>query len=152
MKIIMQVLTASYVLLIYAHISFAQNTPVYPTGFSTPVAFEITKPLRDNPVLTPQEINSIVPYNLNHQDREINPDLTPPDFDNMPIDPGEQTIPGWIRVSKAIPPSFKEQKNIPDSSPSGLKSNTKCTKKKGMETKKKEQDNSTTKQAGDKIE
>ena len=152
MKIIIQVLTASYVFLFYAHISFAQDTPVYPTGFSTPVAFEITKPLRDNPVLTPQEINSIVPYNLNHQDREINLDLTPPDFDNMPLDPGKQTFPGWIKRSKAILPSFKDQENIPDNSSSVYTSQSKNTKKKGMETKKKVLDNSTTKQAGNKIE
>ena len=95
-------------LLIYVHFSFGQDGPVYPTGFSTAVAYGVTN-IRYNRVLTPQEINSMETYNLNHQDRKINPDITPPDFDNMPIDPGEQTFPGWKKCSKATQQNFTEQ-------------------------------------------
>lgn len=99
--------------LISVYFSFAQDTPVHPGVIKTAVAYEITKPLRDNPVLTSQEANLNELYLNNHQDREINPDITPPDFDNMPNDPGEQTFPGWKKFSKVTQQNFTVQNSDP---------------------------------------
>ncbi len=115
----------STAILISVYFSFAQDTPVYPGVIKTAVAYEITKPLRDNPIVTSQEYDSVDFYQNNSKDWKINPNIDLPDFDNMPIDPGEQTFPGWKKCSKATQQNFTEQNSdssttsqppVPDSS------------------------------------
>jgi len=96
-------------LFIFVHFSFAQDTPVYPNVIKTPLAFEITKPLRDNPVVEEQWFDIKEFYMNNQHDREINPNITPPDFNNMPVDPNEQTKSGWIQSGKATLQNFAGQ-------------------------------------------
>ncbi|MCB0805659.1 MAG: PKD domain-containing protein [Bacteroidales bacterium] len=93
----------------FIHSGYSQDGPVYPTLIKTPVAFEITKPLRDNPVVEDKWFDVNEFYMNDHRDREINPNITPPDFSNMPADPGEQTKPGWLQTGKTTLQNFAGQ-------------------------------------------
>ena len=74
-----------------------QNQVAHPTLISTPAFFGISTPLKDAPLFSPGESqHQEFEYN-NHNDREINPDIFPPDFSQMPADPNIQTKQGWIK-------------------------------------------------------
>ena len=88
---------------------FAQDEAIYPNVILTPVAFEITEPLKDNPIDLSFELDQAEFYMNKQRDREINPNIFPPDFDNMPIDPGVQTKPGWVEGTKATLSNFAGQ-------------------------------------------
>ncbi|MCF6366535.1 MAG: GEVED domain-containing protein [Bacteroidales bacterium] len=92
-------------ILIFAFIThnqiFAQNK-VYPTVIKKPVGFEITKPLKDNPVITGFEKQYEEFYMNKHRDRIIDPSITPPDFKSMPVDPNVQKEQGRIKNSKGL--------------------------------------------------
>ncbi len=87
----------------------AQDEVVHPTVIKTPVAFEITGPLRDNPIVTETATANEEAYLNDHRDREINPNIKPPDFNNMPVDPNVQTKPGWVEGTKATLMNFAGQ-------------------------------------------
>ncbi len=89
--------------------SISQNKVVHPTVIKTPVAFEITGPLRDNPVVSSDEFANEEFYLNDHRDRKLNPDIKPPDFNNMPVDPNVQTKAGWIESTKATLHNFAGQ-------------------------------------------
>lgn len=84
LKIIFVIFTL-IILLINVNTATAQNA-VHPTSVSTPVGFAISCPLRDNTVVS---YSSFQPRKIPIK-REINPNIQPPDFGNMPPDPGIQ--------------------------------------------------------------
>ncbi|RLD52335.1 MAG: hypothetical protein DRJ05_17510, partial [Bacteroidetes bacterium] len=88
---------------------FAQDEAVHPNEILTPIAFEITGPLRDNPIDLSFELDQAEFYMNNQRDREINPNIFPPDFENMPNDPGVQTKAGWKESPKATLKNFAGQ-------------------------------------------
>ncbi|MCF6169425.1 MAG: GEVED domain-containing protein [Bacteroidales bacterium] len=69
---------------------------VHPTVIKKPVGFSISAPLRDAPIVTTGDLKDEEFYMNRHRDRVLNPDIFPPDFNNMPPDPGEQTQMGWV--------------------------------------------------------
>jgi len=89
---------------------FAQKT-VHPNIIKTPIGFEITKPLKDNPVITITGLEKQYDefYMNKHRDRVINPNITPPDFKSMPIDPNVQTEQGLISNSKGLTKNYAGQ-------------------------------------------
>lgn len=87
----------------------SQETAISPTIILTPVAFEITEPLRDNPVISNNEFSESEFYMNAQRDRKINPDIVPPDFNDIPPDPGVQRKSGWIQSSKASLNNFAGQ-------------------------------------------
>ena len=89
--------------------TFGQDDPIHPNIIKTPIAFEITKPLRDNPIVEDKVLSDEEFYMNAQRDREINPNIFPPDFDIMPADPGIQTKPGWIEGTKATLQNFAGQ-------------------------------------------
>jgi len=83
----------SAILMLATNVNPSQaQTAVHPTSVTGPVGFAISGPLRDNPVVSP---SSFQPREIPRR-REVNPDIRPPDYGNMPLDPGEQKEPGWI--------------------------------------------------------
>ncbi len=107
MKRILFLLVAILVIPIF---SFSQNgktnpsdSPVVsPSVILTPIAFEITGPLRDNPIVEDFSLQSgEVDFNK-REDRILDPNITPPDFSNVPLDPNVQTKNGTIGGAKGI--------------------------------------------------
>ena len=107
----MKYYTTILLLLIFPLFGFAQSytvkknalpvqkkiTAVHPTLISTPAFFGISHPLSQAPIATPgQSQQEEFEYN-SHEERQINPNIFPPDFNQMPVDPNLQTEPGWIR-------------------------------------------------------
>jgi hypothetical protein len=87
----------------------AQET-VRPTTIKSPVGFAISSPLKDNPIITGFELQNEEFYMNKHRTRKIDPNIKPPDFSRMPIDPGEQTQQGWIdNSSKALNKNYAGQ-------------------------------------------
>lgn len=94
---------------LFQHELFAQDEAVHPNVIITPVAFEITGPLSDNPIDLSFELDQAEFYMNKQRDRKINPNIFPPDFENMPEDLGVQTKAGWIDGSKATLMNFAGQ-------------------------------------------
>jgi PKD repeat protein len=93
----------------YSNPGISQEEVIYPNVILTPVAFEITGPLSENPVVGETDFMD-EEFLMNAQrDRIINPDILPPDFSNIPSDPGQQTKPGWIEGTKATLMNFAGQ-------------------------------------------
>jgi PKD repeat protein len=100
-------------LLIFAFVltgsTYAQEV-VKPTVIKKAVGFAISSPLKDNPVITGYELQNEEFYMNKHKTRKIDPNIKPPDFSRMPIDPGNQTQMGWIDNSaKALNKNFAGQ-------------------------------------------
>jgi hypothetical protein len=89
--------------------SYAQDKPIYPNVIKTPIAFEVTGRLDANPIVTETDFSEAEFFMNAHRDREINPDILPPDFENMPVDPGMQTKAGWIENQKVTLQNFAGQ-------------------------------------------
>jgi len=85
------------------------ESTVYPTTIKTPVGFSVSKPLRDAPVDTTINVTNEEFYMNKHRDREINPNIKPPDFKNMPADPGEQTTMGSISSGRGLDYNYAGQ-------------------------------------------
>ena len=73
-----------------------QNSVVHPTVVATPTHFGISTPLRDAPVVSDEPFQKDEFIYNNHEDRKINPNIKPPDFNKMPPDPNMQTEQGTI--------------------------------------------------------
>jgi len=73
-----------------------QYNVVHPTVVKTPTYFGISTPLRDAPVVSDEPFQKDEFIYNNHEDREINPNIKPPDFNKMPPDPNVQTEQGPI--------------------------------------------------------
>ena len=83
---------------------------VKPTVIKHPIGFSITKPLKDNPIVTGFEKQNDEFYMNRHRDRDLNPNITPPDFDKMPADPNMQIKQGRINNgSKALAHNYAGQ-------------------------------------------
>ncbi len=100
-------------LLIFAFVltgnMFAQDI-VKPNVVKKAVGFAISSPLKDNPIITGFELQNEEFYMNKHRTRKIDPNIKPPDFSRMPIDPNEQTQMGWIdNGSKALNKNFAGQ-------------------------------------------
>jgi hypothetical protein len=97
--------------------SSTDSPVVHPEVIKTPIAFEITGPLRDNPIVTDFSFQTgEVDFNK-REDRYLNPDITPPDFNNRPIDKNVQTKPGTLSTGKGILHNYAGQNsgsNPPD--------------------------------------
>ncbi len=88
----------------------AHGKVVHPTLIKTPEFFGISTPLRDAPIATPQQSQSQEFEYNNHEDRTINPNISPPDFNQMPADSNEQTYQGWIKNdSRALTNNYAGQ-------------------------------------------
>ncbi|MEZ5195903.1 MAG: hypothetical protein R2764_05760 [Bacteroidales bacterium] len=87
----------------------AQDEPISPSVIKTPIAFEITGPLSDNPIVSETAFSDVEFFMNAQRDREINPTIFPPDFNTMPTDPGVQTKPGWKDNGKATLMNFAGQ-------------------------------------------
>ena len=95
-----------------------QQTVVHPSQIATPVFFGTSSPLKDAPIVTESSsTDKDVEFN-SYEDRQINPDIKPPDFENMPADPSVQKEYGWIKTgTKGIFKNFEGQStgsNPPD--------------------------------------
>ncbi|MBU1681079.1 MAG: hypothetical protein KKD86_19850, partial [Bacteroidetes bacterium] len=78
--------------LIDMHNITAQDIIVHPSVIKKPVGFAISGPLRNNPVVSYSDFEAKeIPIN-----RKINPNIQPPDFSKILLDPGEQTQFGLI--------------------------------------------------------
>ncbi len=82
---------------------------VHPAISKKPIGFAISKPLRDAPVVTGFENNEQEFYMNKYEDRKINPNIKPPDFNNMPIDPNVQTKQGTINGTKGLIHNYSGQ-------------------------------------------
>ncbi len=93
----------------FVNISIAQVI-VSPKLIKKPIGFEITKPLKNNPIVSGFEKQESEFYMNKHRDRIIDPNILPPDFKTMPVDPNEQKTDGWINNStKALNKNFAGQ-------------------------------------------
>ncbi|MCD4794621.1 MAG: T9SS type A sorting domain-containing protein [Bacteroidales bacterium] len=89
--------------------AFAQEK-ISPNLVKKPIGFSISKPLKDNPIITGFENQHEEFYMNKHRSRVINPNIKPPDFNKMPVDPNEQTEQGWINnSSKALNKNYAGQ-------------------------------------------
>jgi len=88
----------------------AEPIVVHPGIISTPVYFGISTPLKDAPVVTDFSFQEgEFEYN-DHRDREINPNIKPPVFKDLPFDPNVQKQQGWIKnESRATIKNFAGQ-------------------------------------------
>ncbi len=82
---------------------------VHPTISKKPLGFAISKPLRDAPVVSGFEKQQQEFYMNKYEDRKINPNIKPPDFKNMPVDPNIQTKQGEIKGTKGLLKNFAGQ-------------------------------------------
>ncbi|RLD41595.1 MAG: hypothetical protein DRI89_09470 [Bacteroidetes bacterium] len=105
----MKFLTTTILIVFIATFAFSQQkvktkaqTTVYPTTIKTPIGFSISAPLRDAPVVIDEGDTDEEFYMNKHRDREINPNIFPPDFKNMPPDPGEQTVMGTVQSGRGL--------------------------------------------------
>jgi len=89
---------------------FSQEKPAHPNLIQTPIAFEITKPLRDNPIVSDLSLQEFE-FMLNaHRDREIDPNIKPPNFSQLPRDKNTQTTQGkTVNNSRALIKNFAGQ-------------------------------------------
>ena len=78
--------------------TFAQIT-VNPTVIKKASTFSISKPLRDNRIISDIEHAREEFFANAHRDREINKNMTPPDFSQMADDPNEQTKFGTLKAA-----------------------------------------------------
>jgi len=112
----MKILTTFFVIVLMSIEILAQKqtalsnqSTVHPTTIKTPVGFSVSKPLRNAPIDS-SIINIGSEFYLNkHRDRELNPKIFPPDFTNMPSDPGEQTIMGSISSGRGLDYNYAGQ-------------------------------------------
>ncbi|RLD56434.1 MAG: hypothetical protein DRJ05_11325, partial [Bacteroidetes bacterium] len=111
----MKNITTFLLIIIISTPIFSQKTSntglstVYPNIIKTPIGFSISAPLRDAPLDT-IDINTGKEFYLNkHRDRELNPNIFPPDFKNMPFDPGEQITMGNINSGKGLENNYPGQ-------------------------------------------
>lgn len=65
---------------------------VFPTLISQPAGFAVSGPLSNNPVVSYTDF----PPEENFINGEINPNIQPPDYSNLPIDPAEQLQQGLL--------------------------------------------------------
>ncbi len=103
------------VLFISTSMSYAQSgrnnaTTIHPSVIKTPIGFEITTPLRDNPIVSDLlSQNEQVVFN-NYRDRTLNPNITPPDFRSMPVDASVQNRPAWVTpATRALTKNYAGQ-------------------------------------------
>lgn len=82
---------------------------VSPTEIIYPVGFSVSTALRDAPKYVDEAPVEEEFYMNKQRDREINPNVFPPDFDAMPADPGEQTTMGKKTSGKALNINFAGQ-------------------------------------------
>jgi len=68
-----------------------KSDKIHPNVILTPVGFEVTKPLRDNPIVSDMMLNDYEFVFNNHENRQLDPNITPPDFKNQPVDLSVQT-------------------------------------------------------------
>jgi len=81
----------------------SKHQVVHPNLIATPAFFGISTPLSEAPIASPGESQQQEFEYNDHRDREINPNIFPPDFSQMPTNPNEQTQQGWIQsVGRAI--------------------------------------------------
>lgn len=85
----------------------AQKT-VHPTVVKTPVGFAISKPLKDNPIITGLEKQHEEFYMNKHRDRLIAPNIQTPDYKSI-NDPNRQTKQGWVNGSKGLLKNYDGQ-------------------------------------------
>jgi PKD repeat protein len=86
-----------------------KNTVVQPNVVLTPIAFEVTKPLKDNPVVSDMMLKDYEFIFNNHENRQLNPNITPPDFSNRPIDISIQKDMGTLNTNRAALKNYAGQ-------------------------------------------
>ncbi len=100
----------------FATLAFSQekkakknHEAVSPTLIKNPVGFSISTALKEAPIYTEKASVEEEFYMNKHRDREINPNIFPPDFKNMPADPGEQKTMGQKSSGKGLNLNFAGQ-------------------------------------------
>ncbi len=101
--------TVALLLVSFLFIQVKAQKTVHPNIVKKPLGFAISKPLKDNPVITGFEKQQQEFYMNRYEDREINPDIKPPNFDKMPLDPNVQTKQGNISGTKGLLKNFAGQ-------------------------------------------
>ncbi len=102
-------ISLSLLLAIFTVLQVNAQKVVHPNIVKKPLGFAISKPLKDAPVITGFEKQDQEFYFNRYEDRKINPDIKPPDFKNMPVDPNIQTKQGNIQGSKGLNHNFAGQ-------------------------------------------
>ena len=86
-----------------------KNIAVHPNVVLTPVAFEVTKPLRDNSIVSDMLLKDYEFIFNNHENRLLDPNITPPNFKTREIDRNIQSTPGWIGGTRALDKNYAGQ-------------------------------------------
>lgn len=110
-------ISIAFLLIATVHVfGFSQTTgskksqhTVSPSVIKTPIGFSISTPLRDAPKDTVSIDTDEEFYMNKHRDRELNPNIFPPDFKNMPNDPGEQTVMGKVLTGRGLEHNYAGQ-------------------------------------------
>lgn len=112
----MKLITSALLILFTVTLGFSQGViknnksgKIYPTVIKTPIGFSISAPLKDAPIWKETENEKEEFYMNKHRDRVINPDIFPPDFKNMPVDPGEQKEMGTVSFGRGLEKNYPGQ-------------------------------------------
>jgi len=102
--------------LFFATLAFSQekkakknHEAVSPTLIKYPVGFSISTALKEAPIYQEQDVPEEEFFMNAQRDREINPNIFPPDFSKMPVDPGEQKSMGQKSSGKGLNKNFAGQ-------------------------------------------
>ena len=87
----------------------AKNNSIHPNVILTPVAFEVTEPLRDNPIVSDILLKDYEFIFNNHENRLLDPSIIPPNFKTREVDRNIQSTPGWLGGTKALDKNYAGQ-------------------------------------------
>ena len=112
----MRLFKVVFILMVIPGLLFSQkksnlnhHLAVVPSVIKTPIGFSISAPLREAPIFIDKKQFAEEFYMNKHRDREINPNIYPPDFSKAIPDPGEQIIMGEVLSGRSLQQNFPGQ-------------------------------------------